>query len=199
MLVPVLDEVIADSAAAGVRHVIVGMAHRGRLNVMAHVLQKSYASILAEFKEPRRSASAKDLGWTGDVKYHSGARTGLHRGRGALLRHLDAAEPEPPRVRRSGRRRHGARGGRPTLEAGRPAVDATKALAILIHGDAAFPGQGVVAETLNLCAAARLQRGAARSTSSPTTSSGSPPRRRSPTAPRTPAAWRAASRSRSST
>ena len=52
MMVPVLDEVIAEAGEAGTRQVMIGMAHRGRLNVMAHVLNKPYAQILAEFKDP---------------------------------------------------------------------------------------------------------------------------------------------------
>src|SRR6266700_1340874 len=79
MLIPMLDELIADSAAHGTRSILLGMAHRGRLNVLAHVLGKPYDRILAEFegREPtRRSAASEspDDGWTGDVKYHAGAR-----------------------------------------------------------------------------------------------------------------------------
>ena len=60
---------------AGVRHVLIGMAHRGRLNVLAHVMQKSYEQILGEFKEAVADQPfLEDLGWTGDVKYHAGAR-----------------------------------------------------------------------------------------------------------------------------
>jgi 2-oxoglutarate dehydrogenase E1 component len=107
---PILDEVIADAADAGTEHVLLGMAHRGRLNVLAHVLQKPYAQILAEFKDPvrKRTAYRIDLGWTGDVKYH-GAR-GRARG-GKRGGDLDGAQPEPPRVRQPGGGRHGAGGG----------------------------------------------------------------------------------------
>src|SRR5438309_1901019 len=79
MLIPMLDEMIADAAAHGTRSILLGMAHRGRLNVLAHVLGKPYARILAEFegREPTgrgaRSDSV-DAGWAGDVKYHAGAR-----------------------------------------------------------------------------------------------------------------------------
>ena len=74
-MVPIVDELIADSAMAGVRYVLMGMAHRGRLNVLAHVMQKSYAQMLAEFKEAiSEQPFREDLGWTGDVKYHAGAR-----------------------------------------------------------------------------------------------------------------------------
>ena len=152
MLVPILDEVIADAAAAGTHHVLLGMAHRGRLNVLAHVLQKPYAQILAEFKDPvrKRTAYRIDRGWTGDVKYHSGARA---RVRGAqptdLLismapnpSHLEAVNPVVVGMARAA----GTRVGR----GGAPEFDPHVTLPILIHGDAAFPGQGVVAETLNL-------------------------------------------------
>ena len=75
MMIPILDEIIGDAAAAGVRHVMIAMAHRGRLNVLAHILQKPYAQILAEFKDPLFARSGRiDLGWMGDVKYHAGAR-----------------------------------------------------------------------------------------------------------------------------
>jgi len=67
MLVPVLDEVIGEAAESGIRHILIGMAHRGRLNVMAHVLNKPYAQILAEFKEPVSRNFREDMAWTGDV------------------------------------------------------------------------------------------------------------------------------------
>ena len=75
MMIPILDEIIRDAAAAGVKHVMIAMAHRGRLNVLAHILQKPYAQVLAEFKDPLFARSGRiDLGWMGDVKYHAGAR-----------------------------------------------------------------------------------------------------------------------------
>ena len=78
ILVPILDKVIGEAAEAGMRHILHGMAHRGRLNVLAHVLNKPYAQILAEFKDPIQARNLRtDLGWTGDVKYHTGARRGL--------------------------------------------------------------------------------------------------------------------------
>ena len=78
MLVPVLDELISNSGDFGVRHTLLGMAHRGRLNVLAHVLAMPYAQILSEFKDPVHAEALRvDLGWTGDVKYHAGARTGI--------------------------------------------------------------------------------------------------------------------------
>jgi 2-oxoglutarate dehydrogenase E1 component len=140
---------IADTADAGVKHVLIGMAHRGRLNVLTHVLQKSYTQILAEFKETLGDQPFRDdLGWTGDVKYHSGARVSV-RGGGELVivmppnpSHLEFVDPVVVGMARAA----STDTGRP----GPPAIDTRKTLAILIHGDAAFPGQGIVAETLNL-------------------------------------------------
>ncbi|MCS7070719.1 MAG: hypothetical protein NZM00_04385, partial [Anaerolinea sp.] len=81
MMVPVLDEWVGAAAEHGITNILVGMAHRGRLNVLAHVLGKEYRHILAEFKDPvGRAKFRDDLGWTGDVKYHMGARRALQRG-----------------------------------------------------------------------------------------------------------------------
>ena len=99
MLVPMLDEILCNAADQGVRHALLGMAHRGRLNVLAHVLDKPYSQILAEFKDPVRAESWRvDLGWTGDVTYHAGARTS-GPSRSAVR---DAGcQPEPPGGRES--------------------------------------------------------------------------------------------------
>ena len=123
MLVPILDEVIGDAAESGTRNILIGMAHRGRLNVMAHVLNKPYAQILAEFKEPVSSRSFReDMAWTGDVKYHAGAHRAIKGGRAHGPRRVDAAEPEPPRSGRSDRRGDGARGRHRRRRAGRAGV-----------------------------------------------------------------------------
>ena len=112
MLVPILDDVIAEAAEAGIRSILIGMAHRGRLNVMAHVLKKPYQQILAEFKDPVSSRNFReDMAWTGDVKYHAGAPSGNQGWPRDGSGGLDAAQPEPSRGRRSSRRRHGAGGG----------------------------------------------------------------------------------------
>lgn len=69
MTVPILDEIIGDAAEAGASSMFIGMAHRGRLNIMAHVLNKPYAQILAEFKDPvKKDHFEEDMSWTGDVK-----------------------------------------------------------------------------------------------------------------------------------
>lgn len=150
MLVPVLDEVIGEAAESDTRHMLLGMAHRGRLNVLAHVLHKPYAQILAEFKDPARARNFReDMAWSGDVKYHMGAHRAIKDGAEVDLTismapnpsHLEAVDPVVLGMARAA----GTIVDRP----GAPEFDATRTLPILIHGDAAFPGQGVVAETLN--------------------------------------------------
>jgi 2-oxoglutarate dehydrogenase E1 component len=150
MLVPVLDEVIAEAGEAGIRQILVGMAHRGRLNVMAHVLNKPYAQILAEFKDPVSRNFREDMAWTGDVKYHAGAHRAIKGGAAMDLvvsmppnpSHLEAVDPIVEGMARAA--------GTSVDGPGAPKFDPTRSVPILIHGDAAFPGQGVVAETLNL-------------------------------------------------
>jgi 2-oxoglutarate dehydrogenase E1 component len=148
MLVPILDEIISGAGDQGVRHTVLGMAHRGRLNVLAHVLDKPYGEILAEFKEPiQREAVRLDLGWRGDVKYHAGARTSSPRGQMFLTlvpnpSHLEAVNPVVEGMARAA----GTTADRP----GPSAFDGQVVLPLLIHGDTSFPGQGIVAETLNL-------------------------------------------------
>jgi 2-oxoglutarate dehydrogenase E1 component len=151
MLVPILDEVIGEAAECGIRNILIGMAHRGRLNVMAHVLNKPYTQILAEFKEPVSSRGFReDMAWTGDVKYHAGAHRALKGGRAMDVvvslppnpSHLEAVDPIVEGMARAA--------GTVVDTPGAAAFDPTRSLPILIHGDAAFPGQGVVAETLNL-------------------------------------------------
>ncbi|HEX5501960.1 MAG TPA: 2-oxoglutarate dehydrogenase E1 component [Thermomicrobiales bacterium] len=165
-LVPMLDELIAAAAEAGTREVVVGMAHRGRLNVLAHVLGKPYATIFSEFhaapnKElvPSEGSTGINYGWTGDVKYHLGARKALREGDlvQVLLTladnpsHLEFVNPVIEGSARAAQERRGERGA--------PRQDVDRALAVAIHGDAAFPGEGVVAETLNLSRLAGYQTG----------------------------------------
>jgi 2-oxoglutarate dehydrogenase E1 component len=152
MMVPILDEIIHDAAENGVQHAMIAMAHRGRLNVLAHVMQKPYSQILAEFKDPILAERLRvDLGWMGDVKYHAGARIeaqpdGLPKQVIISMppnpSHLEAVDPVLNGMARAAE----TSADRP----GPPVVDKGKVLAILIHGDSAFPGQGIVAETLNL-------------------------------------------------
>jgi 2-oxoglutarate dehydrogenase E1 component len=151
MLVPVLDEIICGAADQGIHHTLLGMAHRGRLNVLAHVLDKPYSQILAEFKDPvQRHTWRVDLGWMGDVKYHSGAHTAEQRGEQGQMfvtlapnpSHLEAVNPVVVGMARAA--------GTNASQPGAPEFDGGVTLPILIHGDMAFPGQGIVAETLNL-------------------------------------------------
>jgi 2-oxoglutarate dehydrogenase E1 component len=153
MLVPLLDEVIGQAAEAGIRNILVGMAHRGRLNVLVHVLNKPYARILAEFKDPARGRNftiREDLSWTGDVTYHLGARRAMQGGQPVSL--VISMPPNPSHVEfinpvvEGMARAAGTRADGP----GAPRFDPSVSLPVLIHGDAAFPGEGVVAETLNL-------------------------------------------------
>ncbi|MGE0359339.1 MAG: 2-oxoglutarate dehydrogenase E1 component [Vicinamibacterales bacterium] len=150
LMVPILDEIIADAAAAGVKHVLIAMAHRGRLNVLAHVMQKPYNQLLAEFKDPLFAKSGRiELGWMGDVKYHAGARVERADVPSSLVismppnpSHLEAVDPVLVGMARAA--------ATATDAPGAPRLRTGEVLGILIHGDAAFPGQGIVAETLNL-------------------------------------------------
>jgi len=151
MLVPILDEVIGEAAAGGMRRAFIGMAHRGRLNIMTHVLGKPYEQILAEFKDPARSSpTINGMRWSGDVKYHLGVSRAIQGGRAVELvvsmppnpSHLEAIDPVLEGMARAA--------GTDASRRGAPTFDPDAVLPILIHGDAAFPGQGVVAETLNL-------------------------------------------------
>ena len=157
MLIPVLDEILCGAADQGIRHTMLGMAHRGRLNVLAHVLDKPYSQILAEFKDPVHARTWRiDLGWMGDVKYHAGARTEAPRGEMFVSlapnpSHLEAVDPVVVGMARAA--------GTNASQPGAPVFDGGVTLPILIHGDMAFPGQGIVAETLNLSRLAGYETG----------------------------------------
>jgi 2-oxoglutarate dehydrogenase E1 component len=143
-LVPILDEAIAQGAQVGVREVVIGMAHRGRLNVLCHVLGKPYEALFAEF-EGRHGAHADSE--TGDVKYHMGyegvRRAGDREVRVELVpnpSHLEFVNPVINGVARARQRLVDQPGER----------DEASVLTIAVHGDAAFIGEGVVAETFNM-------------------------------------------------
>jgi 2-oxoglutarate dehydrogenase E1 component len=151
MTVPMLDELIRLSAAGGAEEVVVGMAHRGRLNVLAHNLGRPYESILAEFEGASTLEAVTTIpqGGTGDVKYHHGAQGHYVLESGESIRvnlesnpsHLEYVSPVVMGATRAAQQ---------TREGAHAQRDPTRAVPIMIHGDAAFPGQGVVAETLNL-------------------------------------------------
>lgn len=155
VLIPMLDEIISGAVDSETREVIIGMAHRGRLNVLAHVLGKPYSAIFSEFSHSRHQdgeplTDSFGFGWTGDVKYHLGAEHLLGEGASVGLNILLA--PNPSHLEFVNPVIEGmARGAQEiTSVAGAPLQDVDHILPILIHGDAAFPGEGVVAETLNM-------------------------------------------------
>ena len=150
VLVPMLDEAVELAAEAGAHEIVIGMAHRGRLNVLAHIIDRPYEEILREFEGERtiEAVAATAEGASGDVKYHLGAvgRRGTHAGQATVMlaanpSHLEAVDPVVEGITRAEQTDRSSRDGEHD-----PAV----AQPILIHGDASFPGQGVVAETLNL-------------------------------------------------
>jgi 2-oxoglutarate dehydrogenase E1 component len=151
MLVPMLDLVVELAAQQGAREVVLGMAHRGRLNVLAHTVGRPYETIFAEF-EGAKSTELGGLapeGGTGDVKYHHGAEGAYKARSGKVL--TVTLSPNPSHLEFVGPVVDGRARAEQTNRRGREAHhDPTAALPVIIHGDAAFAGQGVVSETLNL-------------------------------------------------
>jgi 2-oxoglutarate dehydrogenase E1 component len=152
VLIPMLDETLEIGAAAGVREAVLGMAHRGRLNVLAHTVGLPYEQIIREFEGERaiEVVAADAEGGTGDVKYHLGAE-GIHETAAGPITvklaanpsHLEAVNPVVEGITRADQTDRSSRDG---------AHDPHVAMPILLHGDAAFAGQGIVAETFNLYA-----------------------------------------------
>lgn len=142
-LVPMMDGLLSAAADDGLEEAVIGMAHRGRLNMLANILRKSYNKIFSEFEGDIEEDSVQG---SGDVKYHLGAR-GVHTSQqgnkvpvslAANPSHLEAVDPVVVGM---------VRAKQDQLD-GPP--DTGPVLPILIHGDAAFAGQGVVAETLGM-------------------------------------------------
>jgi 2-oxoglutarate dehydrogenase E1 component len=141
-LIPVLDTVVESAPAYGVREVVFGMAHRGRLNVLSNILGKSLESMFSEFED---SPLIDSPFGSGDVKYHKGfsndreTRSGdsVHLSLTANPSHLEAVDPVVEGRTRAKQMRLGD-------------FEGALVLPVLVHGDAAFAGQGIVAETLNL-------------------------------------------------
>jgi multifunctional 2-oxoglutarate metabolism enzyme len=151
MTVPMLDELIKLSAAHGGKEVVIGMAHRGRLNVLAHNLGRAYDTIFAEFEGASTLEAVTTIpqGGTGDVKYHHGTQGSYNLDNGETIRvnlesnpsHLEYVYPVVEGATRAAQ----------TMRQGPHAhQDTDAAVPIVIHGDASFPAQGVVSETLNL-------------------------------------------------
>jgi 2-oxoglutarate dehydrogenase E1 component len=154
-LVPILDRIIHEAALVQTHEVAMGMAHRGRLNVLTHVLGKPYSAIMQEFKSSKQDESASvaggsQQGYSGDVIYHGGARrdfsdNGVEEMPITLTpnpSHLEFVDPVVTGRARAAQEQRKL--------PGLPQQDPKASLAIMIHGDAAFPGQGVVSETLNM-------------------------------------------------
>jgi 2-oxoglutarate dehydrogenase E1 component len=150
VMVPMLDEAIDIAADEGAHEVVIGMAHRGRLNVLAHVVGRPYEVILREFEGERtiEAVVVSEEGGSGDVKYHLGAEGTRATRSGEITvtlasnpSHLEAVDPVVEGRARAEQTDRSTREGY---------HDPTVALPILIHGDASFAGQGEVAETLNL-------------------------------------------------
>jgi 2-oxoglutarate dehydrogenase E1 component len=154
VIVPMLDEVVTLSHRSGAEEVVFGMAHRGRLSVLAHNLGRPVESILAEFEGSKRIDAVKAVaaiphGGTGDVKYHYGHRGVYETSEGEKISvrlypnpsHLEFVDPVVT---------GGARFLQSDFDGAQLSHDPKRAVPVLLHGDAAFPAQGVVAETLNL-------------------------------------------------
>ncbi len=151
MTVPMLDELIQLSAAHGGREVVIGMAHRGRLNVLAHNLGRSYDTIFAEFEGASTLEAVTTIpqGGTGDVKYHHGTQGTYQLPDGGEI--MVNLESNPSHLEYVSAVVEGAtRAAQTTRQGPHAHQDTNAAVPIAIHGDASFPGQGVVAETLNL-------------------------------------------------
>jgi 2-oxoglutarate dehydrogenase E1 component len=141
-LIPVLEAVVERGGQLGVKEMVIGMAHRGRLNVLANILRKPYQEIFTEFEENYLPDSTDG---DGDVKYHLGFSSDRVLASGELVHlsltpnpsHLEAVNPVVEGRIRAKQQQYGDR-------------DRKQGVPILIHGDAAFAGQGLVAETLNL-------------------------------------------------
>lgn len=142
-LIPLIDLILSEAADHNIKDVVMGMAHRGRLNVLANIIGKSYESIFVEFEDIRDTDS---IAGSGDVKYHLGA-TGNYKTLGgknitvsvaANPSHLEWVNPVVEGMVRAKQTRMGDN------------KSHVKVMSLLIHGDAAFAGQGIVAETLNL-------------------------------------------------
>jgi 2-oxoglutarate decarboxylase len=154
VIVPMIDELVTLSRRSGAEEVVIGMAHRGRLGVLAHNLGRTVESILAEFEGAKAFEQVKALAaiphsGTGDVKYHHGAEGLFSTRDGEEIKvrmypnpsHLEFVDPVVTGGARATQTAHSG----PMLH-----HNASIAVPLLLHGDAAFPGQGVVAETLNL-------------------------------------------------
>ncbi|HEU4698374.1 MAG TPA: multifunctional oxoglutarate decarboxylase/oxoglutarate dehydrogenase thiamine pyrophosphate-binding subunit/dihydrolipoyllysine-residue succinyltransferase subunit [Gemmatimonadales bacterium] len=152
-VVPMLDTAMDLAARAGAREVVLGMAHRGRLNVLVHVAGRPYEMILGEFEGAKHAdeeeTEAEEFPGTGDVKYHLGAEGTVTTPSGHEL--AVTLAPNPSHLEFVGAVVNGrARARQTDRTTGQATHDPRRVLPVILHGDAAFAGQGVVAETLNM-------------------------------------------------
>ncbi len=191
-----IDELSLLSGRSGAREVVIGMAHRGRLAVLTHNVGRPAESIFAEFEGSKRIEDVKRVaaiphGGTGDVKYHYGHEGSFEDHEGETIAvhlypnpsHLEFVDPVITGATRFSQSE---------IDGPRIEQDTKRAVPLVLHGDAAFPGQGVVAETFNMQSLDGY-RSAARFTSSRTTRSGSPPTRWRDDRPRMRPTWPRAS------
>jgi 2-oxoglutarate dehydrogenase E1 component len=141
-LIPAIEQILKRGGQLGIRDVVIGMPHRGRLNTLVHILHKSYMALFSEFQG--RSSLPEEMRGSGDVKYHLGASadrefdgTTIHVSLSPNPSHLEAVDPV---VLGKARAKQDQRGD----------TERGQVMAILMHGDAAFAGQGLVAESLDL-------------------------------------------------
>jgi len=161
-LVVLLDEIVRLSEEEKIEKMLIGMAHRGRLNVLTHILNKPYEMLFAQFAGvsdepflPKDGSIETSRGWTGDVVYHNGATYNAPSGTKRFLAynpsHLEVVNAVITGQTRAAQEKKD--------EAGFAQQDTKSAYAVLIHGDAAFPGQGIVPETFNYSRVAGFQTG----------------------------------------
>jgi 2-oxoglutarate dehydrogenase E1 component len=143
-MIPALEQIIKRGGALGVKEIVFGMAHRGRLNVLAHVMAKPHRAIFHEFKGG--SATPDEVEGSGDVKYHLGAssdrefdKNKVHLSLTANPSHLEIVDPVVLGKVRAKQDQHGDQ-----------PDERVSVMPLLIHGDAAFAGQGVIAECFGL-------------------------------------------------
>lgn len=166
VMVPMLNLLVQHSLYDETENVLIGMAHRGRLSVLTHILGKPFDLLFSEFQHAQNKAllpisntHSITYGWTGDVKYHFGAKRDIGKEKPSPTRitlahnpsHLEFVNPVVEGFTRACQDFR--------FQSGYPKQDQEKAFSILVHGDAAFIGQGVVAETLNLSALPGYQTG----------------------------------------
>jgi multifunctional 2-oxoglutarate metabolism enzyme len=149
VMVPMLEELLDMLADDGVENAVIGMAHRGRLNVIAHVVNLPYEEVMTEFEAAQYRGQLGDDDVMGDVKYHHGSKGTFTTSKGRTIAvtlahnpsHLEAVDPVVEGSARALQTDHAT---------GIPTREPKRAVPVLIHGDAAFTGQGIVAEVLNM-------------------------------------------------